>query len=184
MKKIFDKIKYLYNFIIKIFNKTEEAFLVLLLSILIGIAILQIILRIFSRSISWFDEVIKYSVLWIGFVAASLAARENKHIKIDIIGKFVKGRAKSIILIISNIASSIVSIILCVFSIIYLIKIEYTSNIESPFLNIRRWILLIIIPVGFGIMGLRFFIKFLKKIRNFIINKEEDDLEENLEFNK
>ncbi|MCK4797110.1 MAG: TRAP transporter small permease subunit [Spirochaetes bacterium] len=164
---------------VNILHKVEEYILVFFLSLMIIISFLQIILKIFFKAIVWFDPMIKYTVLWIGMIAAGMATFENKHIKIDIIGRFAKGRLKSFVLAVTNLFASIVSIVLSYASIIYIIKIEIPATDPPPFLNISKWVLLLILPIGFAIIGIRFFFRLCKKIYNFIKNKED---EEDIEF--
>ena len=53
-----------------------------------------------------------------------------------------------------------------------------TSNDPAPFLSISKWILLIIIPIGFGFIGFRFLLKSGKNLYNFIRNTDEVEEEE------
>ena len=163
------------NKFINVFHKIEEMALVFFLSLMIVLTFSQIILRTFFRAVEWFDSIVKYSVLWVGMIAAGIATFRNKHIKIDIIGRFSKGRVKSVILVLTNLFASIVSIILAYASLIYIIQIEMSSTDPSPFLNIPKWCLFTILPIGFGLMGIRFFIRVVKKSVNFIKNKEEEE---------
>ncbi|MBN2544352.1 MAG: TRAP transporter small permease subunit [Spirochaetes bacterium] len=165
MKKFLNILKKLIN----IFNKIEEIILVIIFSIMIIFSFLQI----FFRTV-WFDSVIKYSVLWTGFIAASIAALDRKHIKIDLIGRLAKGRFKSLVLLITNFFASSACIFLSYASVNYILKIEKLSTDPPPFLNIPRWILLIIIPFGFAVIGLRFLFRSVKKLYNLIKNEEDE----------
>ncbi|HOJ64565.1 MAG TPA: TRAP transporter small permease [Spirochaetota bacterium] len=176
-----ERVKIFLKSIVNIITKIEEIILILLLCLIIFISFSQLILSFFDSFLKsgflvkfvWFDSLLKYSVLWIAMVAASIATSENKHINIDLIGKLTKGRFKSFVKIINNFFAGIITTILTVISIIYIIKIEYTSNDPAPFLNIRRWILLIPIPVGFLLMSFKFILKGIKYIYNFIHKIEE-----------
>ena len=158
-----------------VFHKTEGYILVFFLSLMIIISFLQIILRTFFRAVEWFDPLVRYAVLWTGMIAAGMATLKNKHIKIDIIGRFAKGRQKSFVLAITNLFAGIVCFVLSYASIIYVIKIEMPAADPSPFLNISRWVLLLILPFGFGLMGMRFLFRASKKVYNFIKNIEDEE---------
>jgi len=157
------------NNLINVFNRIEEVILVIIFSILIIFSFLQI----FFRTV-WFDSIIKYSVLWTAFIAASIAAMDKKHIKIDLIGRLAKGRAKSLVLLITNFFASLACILLSYAAISYILKIEMMSADPSPFLNIPRWSLLMIIPFGFAIIGLRFLFISAQKVNNLIKNEEDE----------
>lgn len=172
------KIREIYKKTINIIHIIEDSILVFFLSLIIVITLLQIILRTFFRSVEWFDQLVRYSVLWIGLIAAGIATYKNKHIKIDIIGRFAKGRLKSLTYLLTNLFASIVCIILSYSSYIYLIKIQMPSSDPAPFLNISKWILLIIIPIGFGLIGFRFLLKSGMNLYNFIRNTDDVKEEE------
>ena len=110
-------------------------------------------------------------------ISASVATYQNKHIKIDLIGRFTKGRRKSIIYGISNIFGALFCLVLFIAFVRYLVKIEYTSSDPAPFLGIKRWILLLILPVTFFVMSIRFFEAFGRNIYNFVKNIPEIDIE-------
>lgn len=161
------------------FRKIEKYSLVFFLSMMIFIAVLQIFLRFFLRSsVQWFDTVLRYIVLWVGMIAAGIATYEGTHIKIDLVGKFSKGRFKELVNFMIDFFAGVVSIILFAISLFFIFSIERESGGSSPFPAIRlfksindgitgyfidfsvpNWFLLIIIPVTFFIIGVRFFIK-------------------------
>lgn len=151
MKKfnVFEKIGEIYQAI-------EVAILVIVFIILVLFSLLQIFFRI-----EWFDSVIKYTVLWLGLLGASLAVFEDKHIKIDILGRITKGKIKIVIFTLIDLFAAFVSILLAIGSIDYLLKVEIPSNEKAVFFNITKWQLLIILPVGFGVIGIKFLIKAL-----------------------
>jgi C4-dicarboxylate transporter, DctQ subunit len=171
-------VKNILKKITDIIHIIEDSILVFFLSLIIIITFLQIVLRTFFRSVEWFDLLVRYSVLWIGLLAAGIATYKSKHIKIDIIGRFAKGRLKSLTYLITNLFASIISLILSYSSYIYLVKIEMTANDPAPFLNIPRWFLLIIIPLGFGFIGFRFLLKTAVNLYDFIKNTKNVEEEE------
>lgn len=181
-----DYIKKSWDKIDKVLHKIEAASLVFLLATIIILSFTQVIIRLFRiphlRIFESFDAIIKYSVLWICFIAAGMATAKNKHIKIDLVGKFAHGRLKSVLLAFTNIVAGIISSIIFYSSILYITKIEMNASDPPPFFNIPRWILLLIIPIGFGLVAIRFFIKGMNKISNFIKNHEDEDVEESTEL--
>ena len=168
-------LKSVFKFIMNILHKIEEYSLVFFLTVMIVFSFLQIILRIFKSSVVWFDSIVNYSVLWVGLIAAGIATTEYKQIKIDLIGKFAKGRFKSFILLIINIVSCTVTLFISYTAIRYIIKIQIPSSDPSPFLNIPVWILILIIPIGFGLIGIKFFVRLIKTIINLIRKNEDYD---------
>ncbi|HNZ26716.1 MAG TPA: TRAP transporter small permease subunit [Spirochaetota bacterium] len=155
-----------------VFRKIEEGLLVSLFSIMVLVATSQIFLSFFSRGVIWFDSLLKYLVLWIAMLASSIATYSNKHIKIDLIGRFAKGRLKSIVNLTTNLFSAVVCTVITIVSIIYIAEIEYGSTDPSPFLGIDKWILLIILPVGFGLMSVKFTVFSILSVYFTVTNRD------------
>lgn len=155
-----------------ILEKIESLFLILILTTMIVLAILQIILRnFFSTSIFWGDIVLRHLVLWIGFIGASLATKEGKHINIDVLSKLLSQNSKRIIQIISNFFASVICFFLMRAAIRF-IGMEREGG-SVLFSTVPVWIAQIILAIGFAIMMLRFFIKSLD---NLIPVRKEDQI--------
>jgi TRAP-type C4-dicarboxylate transport system permease large subunit/TRAP-type C4-dicarboxylate transport system permease small subunit len=63
-----------------------------LLMVLIAMTFLQVVLRNLpgNPSVPWLDLAARLFVLWVGLLGASLAIARDKHISIDIVGRFVR----------------------------------------------------------------------------------------------
>ena len=170
-------IKKIYDSITKYFRLIETASLVFFLFLIFLIAVLQIFLKKVPGT-EFLNSMIKYCVLWAGMISACIATYEGKHIKIDIIGRFAKGRLKQLVLTVTNLFSSIVCIVIAVTFVFYIVKIEVPSTQPAPFLNIPRWLLLVIMPYSFAVISLRFAVHAGKRLANFIKNKIPDENEE------
>ena len=65
----------------RVLERTEQALVVVFLSTMMIHAFLQIFLRnVLTTGLAWGDLLLRNLVLWIGFIGASLATREGKHI--------------------------------------------------------------------------------------------------------
>jgi len=147
-------------------EKIENAFVIIILSIMILLSFLQIILRnIFSTSISWGDIFLRHLVLWIGFIGASLAIRENKHINIDVLTKLLTSRIKKIVQAVVNLFAAVICYFLMQASITF-IHFE-KEGASTLFSNVPVWMAQLIIVIGFGIMMFRFSVRFLEMIFSF-----------------
>jgi TRAP-type C4-dicarboxylate transport system permease small subunit len=81
-----------------VIEQLEQILLVILLSSMILIAFLQIVLRnFFATGLSWGDPLVRNLVLWIGFIGATLATREGKHINIDLVSRWLPSQGKNFI---------------------------------------------------------------------------------------
>jgi C4-dicarboxylate transporter DctQ subunit len=138
-------------------EKTETAVLVLVLGFMVIFAFLQVVLRnFFDEGILWGDTLLRHLVLWIGFIGASLATRESKHINIDLFNRFLSERGKQVSYLISNLFS--------VFICIILTKAGWTFTLDEKmmgttiFSDVPVWYFQIIIPIGFLLIAFRFLI--------------------------
>ena len=69
-------------------HRAEDALLVLLLSAMIALASTQILLRnLFDSGFVWIDPLLRVLVLWLGLIGATVATRNNRHIRIDLLSK-------------------------------------------------------------------------------------------------
>jgi len=77
----------------KIGRVAEDAALVVLLGSMVVMAVVQIVLRqFFDSGISWADELVKIIVLWLAMVGSIAAARDNRHIRIDVLSHVLPGK--------------------------------------------------------------------------------------------
>jgi len=143
----------------------ESSLIVLLLLLMTLLAFLQVVLRnVFSTSFLWGDPFLRHLVLWIGFLGASIATRQEKHINLDIVTRLLPPRATSFIRTCTNLFAAIVTALLARAGFVFL-----TSEIESGEAlftigqtDVPAWWLQLIIPVGFGLMAFRFFIRVIE----------------------
>jgi len=141
---------------------TERWLLVVIVLIMVTLAFLQVVLRnVFAHGLLWGDTFLRQLVLWVGFIGASLATRENKHINIDLFSRLLKGRARLVSGMITELFAVIVSYFLANAAWNFVAE-ERTFN-SIAFASIPAWYFEIIIPIGFGLMALRFFFSALQK---------------------
>lgn len=133
----------------------EKILLVIILTAMIGVSIIEIVLRnFFETDISSADIIIRHLILWVCFIGASLTTFERRHIKIDLVHQFVpKKYAKWV---------SVFVDIFCVVVCIWLGKAGYDFLMDEYQQggiltgNIPRWTLMVVIPIWFFIMAFRF----------------------------
>jgi TRAP-type C4-dicarboxylate transport system permease small subunit len=155
----------------------EDIFLVSLLMIMILTAVIQIVLRNFMGSgIIWGDAMVRILVLWIGLLGAMSATRNNNHININILQRYLPERFKFL-------AASIVMFFtsfLCGLTTYYaqrFIQMEY--EYQSPgFAQVPAWLCEIIIPIAFAIIAIRCFITGLKMFFLFLRKTSEPTSED------
>ena len=141
----------------RILHLIEDAILVGLLSMMIGMSVIQIFLRnLFDSGISWSDVLVRVLVLWVGLLGAMVASRQNNHITIDIVNRYLPERIKVIASIVIELFTALVCSIMAYFSMVFL-QLEFSDG-STLFAQVPTWLCVAIIPFAFSVIGLRYFI--------------------------
>jgi len=142
--------------IIKVWNKTEEVLVIILLALASYLTFQEVVLRyVFGTGWGGSYEVTIMALIWCTFIGASLGVRENIHIGVDLLVKKFHPNVQKIILILS--------ILLCIlFAVIVAVKgFEFShfisrSKLLSRDLRMPMEIGYLAVPVGGVLLGLRF----------------------------
>ena len=133
----------------------EIGLLAVIFIAVVGVGLAQIILRNFAdSSLVWADAAMRAGVLWIAMLAAVLAAGQGRHIKIDVLLHRLPEKARPWVQRAMYLLTALICITLAAASI-NLVQLEIAMN-DVAFLDVPRWLVLLIIPVGFALMGWRF----------------------------
>ena len=133
----------------------EDAALILALLVMLFMALLQIIMRnFFDSGFLWAESFLRVLVLWIAMLGAMVATRERNHINIDLISRFAKSDLMTWVSILTLLFSALVCAV-CAFYAVSYIQYEFEDG-TIAFGVVPVWICQSIVPVGFGIMALRF----------------------------
>jgi C4-dicarboxylate transporter, DctQ subunit len=162
--------------IVDIFNRAlswiERWIIVALLIVMVGLAFTQVILRnVFSFGFLWADPFLRYTVLWVGFLGAVIATKEEKHFGVDFLNRFLPPRALHSIKIIIDLFAATVAFLLMRAAFQFLF--EAIGADESDVFNIPKRIYFSIIPVGFGLIAIQFLINMIYHIRDLVIGVRE-----------
>jgi len=138
----------------------ENGLLVIFLTVTVVMAFLQVILREFWQTgILWADVFLRHLVLWIGFFGAALAAKESRHFSIDIITKRLPVVVQRIVQVFLNLSAAGVCCFLCRAGMSFISdEIKFSNQPLFTILgkNIMPYHFEIIIPIGFGLIGVHF----------------------------
>jgi len=140
----------------------------LMLAVLLGGMTLLACTQIFLRdmglgSLIWGDEAVRLMVLWIAMVAGIAAAREDRHISIDVLSRFLPPRLREL-------SASIVALFtaaLC-FALAWfgntMVQFAFEDG-DTLLVDMPAWIFQAIVPVAFFLMGWRYLIWFVRRVR-------------------
>lgn len=141
--------------LLRVLHRMEDGVLVLLLTGMIVIAVTQIVLRNgFDLGFLWADTLLRILVLWIGLTGALVASRDQRHISIDILGRFLPRLLARGVSVFNALFTAGISAALAWFTLEF-VRMEYES--PSPaFADVPTWVCESIIPLTFALIALRY----------------------------
>jgi TRAP-type C4-dicarboxylate transport system permease small subunit len=143
--------------------RAESFLLIACLLGLLLLGVLQIILRYASQSLPWANEVMRNLTLWVGFLGASVAAFEGKHINVDALTRFLGRRTKEVIAIVVDLSAAAVTAMLSYSAIKVLASAIAGLQSGTPGAVLPSGVPVAIwqglLPLTLGIMCLRFVLK-------------------------
>jgi TRAP-type C4-dicarboxylate transport system permease small subunit len=145
-------------------NVVEDGLLVLLLSVMILVAVAQILLRnIGETGISWGDPLLRILVLWLGLLGAMVATRQDSHISIDLLTRYLSARVKRM----SDLLASLFTLGVCALLAYHggrFVLQDQAAGVIA-FANLPAWWFELIIPLGFTVMSLRYAMRCVSNLR-------------------
>lgn len=147
--------------VLRFLHRLEDGFLALLLASMIGLAVLQILLRNFgASSLIWIDPLLRIEVLWLGLLGAAAAARSGRHITIDVLEPVLRDPTKARLLRLANLAAAVICALVAWYSLQFvLLEMQYPT---SAVLGFSTWHFQTVIPFSFALMATRFLLRVFK----------------------
>ena len=140
---------------IRILQKIEDSILISLLLLMVFIAVFQIFARnLFDSGIRFGDELIRVLVLWISLMGAMIASRNNSHVNIDLISRYLPRQIKKLSTVLVGIFTSFICAVMAWFSFDFVMMEKLDGAIA--FSSIPAWVCQSIIPVSFAVISFRY----------------------------
>jgi len=138
----------------------ENWLLAVLVLILVALSGAQIVLRIFFETgLSWADPFSRGLVLWTGMLGALAAVRDDKHIALDVLQRFLSPPAQRIARVVTLGFAALLCAAMAWYSL-GLVGIDYAEGLQTSggrfTAALRACFAESILPVGFALMALRF----------------------------
>ncbi len=143
---------------IHLVKRTEDAILALLLTGMILLAAAQIFSRnLFSVGLTWGEPLLRVLVLWLTLLGAMAATRERHHIHIDALSRFLPDWGNRAAQRLTDLFSALVCAMLAWHAGRF-VHAEWLDGMEI-YAGVPSWIAELIMPLGFGVMALRFLLQ-------------------------
>ena len=140
----------------------ENTLIIVLVAVMVLMSFLQVILRNFDAGLLWADIFLRHLVLWVGFIGASLATRDEKHISIDALSRLVPERSLPYVKLVVDAVTLFICVVLANAGYMFL-GYEIEAN-TILFNDMPAWPFQLIIPLGFALIAFRFFLKILERL--------------------
>ena len=142
----------------------EDAVLVVILSGMIVLASGQIVLRnFFDIGFIWSDEALRLMVLWLAVAGAVAASRNDKHINIDVLDRFLHGRLKSLKDVLVHGFTAAICGVVAWHSLLFVrTSHEYGDVLLG---GVPAWLPQAILPLGFGLITYRYALFVVRDLR-------------------
>lgn len=132
---------------------------------------------IFNQSIYFSEELNQFLMVSVTFIGLAYAVRNGRNIRMTAIYDALSHKKKKIIMIIIAISTSLLMFLLAYEALQYVLQIK-SMNRQSPALQIEMYLVYMIVPIGFFMAGLQFFIRFIQNLLYEEIYLSYDVIEE------
>lgn len=153
----------------------ENTALVVLLGTMICVSVFQIINRQLldgSFSLSWADELVKIIVLWLAMVGSIAAARDNRHIRIDLITHVLSGPVVAWAKVIVDLFAAAVCAVIGWHA--YRLVREEMSWGDTIFTDVPLWLLHTIVPLAFVLLSYQFLVRTAKLMHGIFVPGDDE----------
>ena len=140
---------------LRVLGSIEDALLVILLATMIGLAAWQIVARnLMDTAIIWGDPLLRVLVLWVGFLGAVAATRDDRQINVDVVSRFVDEPWRSRIRVLTDLFTAAVSAFLA-WQAFRFVKDAWAYE-EMAFSSVPMWLTASVLPLAFGLLAMRY----------------------------
>jgi TRAP-type C4-dicarboxylate transport system permease small subunit len=151
----------------------ERTLLMVLLAGMIGLAFIQVVMRnLFSSGFGWADIAVRHLVLWVGLLGASIAAKENRHLSIDIVSRLISRRSQHALeAFLSLVTAAVCSMFLWASFLFSRFLYEWGTGTMG---GVPALLACSILPLAFGGMAFRYLVRAIHEVIELHEKKEPD----------
>ena len=145
----------------------ENLLLAIILFAMIGLAAYQLALRnLLGSGIGWADEALRLMVLWAAIIGAVAASRDNVHLRIDLLSRFLSRTGRTVTAIVVDLFTVAVAGVLAWYS--WEFVAESREFGDQIFGNLPVWPFQAVLPAGFALIAYRYLIGTAVQLRTLM----------------
>ena len=146
-------------------HRFEDAALVFVFTSALTLALAQILLRnVFDIGFLWLESLLKIQVLWLALQGAMIGTRQRRHIRIDLLTRILPEQAAALAGRLVALFSAVICA-MCASASQELVLFERMDGLTA-FADVPILVCQLILPIGFGVMALRFLIDAILPIKD------------------
>lgn len=169
MRTVLESFLRVFGWLDRVFKRAVEAVLASVLLCMVALVFLQVLLRdVFASGITWADVAGRHMVLWIAFLGAMLTTRSRQHISIDLVSRLIPRRARNILRFFLDIAAFAVCVFLSRAAMGLVVEERAMGTVL--FLDIKLWVVQLIIPFGFIMMAIEYALGIALDVLRYMYN--------------
>jgi TRAP-type C4-dicarboxylate transport system permease small subunit len=155
--------------VLGVLNRDVEKWALLVFYVILVVTMAVEVLRreVFSYSSVWGEEIVRYSFIYLAWIAAAAAVRERAHIRIDVLFHYVPGRIKSLLYIFGDLAMVVIAV-LALFYSWETVQVSLKFGSVTDGLRLPKYLFLMAVPIGFALMLLRLTQSLVRDVRDLI----------------
>jgi C4-dicarboxylate transporter DctQ subunit len=136
-------------------GQLEEGIIALLLALMTIMTFSQVVMRyIFNDGLSWALEATMYMFGWLIFIGISYGVRIGSHIGVDALVRTLPPAGQRIAGLVAIALTLLYAGIILYGGYTYT-DTMHTLGVEAEDLPVQRWLLVVIVPIGMGLMIVR-----------------------------
>lgn len=133
----------------------ENGLLLVILVMMLLVAFSQIVSRnVFNSGFIWADEFLRLTVLWIALLGSIAASRDHRHLRIDVLSRFLSPHILRWTNFLVDLFTAAVCAVLAYYSLQFVIETREYEDLA--FGTQPLWWFQSILPLGFGLMTWRY----------------------------
>lgn len=145
----------------------ENILLAVILFAMIGLAAYQVVLRnLMGSGIGWADEALRLMVLWAAIVGAVAASRDNVHLRIDFLSRFLSRSGRTVTAVVVDLFT------VCVAGVLAWYSWEFVAGSrefgDQIFSDLPVWPFQAVLPVGFALITYRYLVSAAVQLRKLV----------------